>query len=160
MVSISLRQAILLSLGAALLLSALPVPIWAEPYVPMWVLLVFCYWSLAAPDQVGPFSALCLGLFLDVQQGAVLGENALALVVVSSLIRYTYLSIRMFPMIRQSMAILSLLVVYLLVCLLVQVMIGVPPSSWLYFAPIPLSILLWPWVFLLLRDIRRRYAPV
>lgn len=158
-VKASPRRAILLSLGVALLLSALPVPARFEPYVPLWVLLVFCYWSMAAPDRVGPLSALCLGLLLDVQQGTVLGENALALVVVSGLISYTYLSLRMFPMIRQSMAILFLLMLYLLVRLVVRVLIGAPPTSWLYFASLPLSLLLWPWVFLLLRDIRRRFAP-
>ena len=153
------RRAILLSLAVALLLSALPMPAWAEPYLPMWVVLVFCYWLIAMPERVGPVAALCLGLLLDVQQGNVLGEHALALVTVSFLVSCTYPRLRMYPVVRQSMAVLFILTLYLLVRLAVRVMIGAPPASLLYFAPLPLSVLLWPWVFLLLRDVRHRLAP-
>lgn len=153
------QRVIFLSLVVAFLLTALPVPVWAEPYMPMWVLLVYCYWSMAMPERIGPVIALCLGLLLDVQQGTVLGENALALVLVSCMISYTYPRLRMYPMMRQSMAVLFILALYLLVRLVVRVMIGTPPDGSLYFASLPLSVLLWPWVFLLLRDVRRRLLP-
>lgn len=160
MIKSSPQRVIFLSLVVAFLLTMLPVPWWAEPYMPTWVLLVYCYWSMATPERIGPVTGLCLGLLLDVQQGTILGENALALVLVSCMIGYTYPRLRMYPMMRQSMAVLFILALYLLTRLVVRVMIGTPPDGALYFASLPLSVLLWPWVFLLLRDVRRRLLPV
>ena len=152
------RRTILLSLAIALLLSALPVPGWAESWVPMWAVLVYIYWCMARPELVGLATAFVLGLLLDVQQASVLGENALALVIVAGVVGSTYPRLRMYPLIRQAVAVSLLLSLYLLIRLGIRVMLGIPPTGWLYWAPMPMSVLLWPWIFLLLRDVRRRYA--
>jgi rod shape-determining protein MreD len=44
-----------------------------------------------------------------------------------------------------------------LLVLWVKGVIGQPPGSWLYWLPSITSMLLWPWVFLILRDLRRHF---
>jgi rod shape-determining protein MreD len=41
--------------------------------------------------------------------------------------------------------------------LLIYDMTGTIEFSWQYWTPVLLGALLWPWVFIILRDIRRKY---
>jgi len=47
--------------------------------------------------------------------------------------------------------------IYLLISLWVRGITGVPPQSWTFWMPAFTSMLLWPWLFIILRDIRRKY---
>ena len=70
----------------AFILGSISLPIILELVSPFWLLLFFIYWLIYS-DSNGIFSAaLILGLLLDVLQGAILGQNALALIVSSAFI--------------------------------------------------------------------------
>ena len=59
-----------------------------------------------------------------------------------------------------SVAIMFVLVLVALdqmLVLWIKGIIGRPPGTWLYWLPSFTSMLLWPWVFLILRDIRRQF---
>ena len=67
----------------AFILGSISLPIILELISPFWLLLFFIYWLIYS-DSNGIFSAaLILGILLDVLQGAILGQNALALIVSS-----------------------------------------------------------------------------
>ncbi len=66
------------SLIAALLLNLLPwsgAAIWAKPD---FVALVVLYWCIEQPRRVGFVAAWLLGLFMDVADGTLFGQHALA----------------------------------------------------------------------------------
>ena len=148
---------ILLTFCIALMLMVLPLPEWARPYRPQWVTLTLIYWTLAAPQRVGVGVGFLLGIALDVLSGTLLGQHALGLSLVAYATVKLHQRIRVFPLWQQSLVVLLLLVSDHLVTLWVMGATQDQPPGLSYWAIPPLSALLWPWVFILLRDLRRRF---
>ena len=145
------------SLLIAFLLTALPLPNWANHWRPAWVALVLIYWCMALPGRIGIGIAWCSGLMLDVQQGALLGQNALGLALIAYFIIQTHKRFRIFPLVQQSCLIGFIIIFYLLISSWVRGIMGIPPQTWTYWMPAFTSMILWPWVFVILRDTRRKY---
>lgn len=148
--------AIVFSFVAALGLTIMPLPDWAELARPEWVTLVLIYWVMALPDRVGVGIAWSMGLLLDVAKGALLGQHALALTLIAYLTVRLHQRLRIYPLWQQSMVVLMLVALQQLLVLWLKGIIGEPPESWAYWLPSFSSMLLWSWVFLVLRDVRRR----
>ena len=51
------------------------IPLGRLPFVPDWVALVLCFWSVREFRRVGMGWAFVLGLLMDVADGAVLGQR-------------------------------------------------------------------------------------
>lgn len=147
---------ILASLLIALVLQTLPLPEWITAWRPAWVAMVLIYWNMALPHRVSIGTAWIVGLLLDVLQGTLLGQHAFGLAVIAFVTSKLYLQIRQYPLYQQSIYVGVMIMIY--VCLVVWVngIAGRPPASWIFLAPVLSSMLLWPWVFVVLRDIRRR----
>ena len=143
------------SLLVALVLSILPWPVWTEQFRPDWVALVLIYWCIALPTRVGVGTAWSVGLMLDVLYGSMLGENALAKSLVAFLAVRFHLQLRMFPRWQQAVVVLLLVASNNLLVLWIKHLAGQAPSTWSYLTPSIVSMLLWPWLFVILRDIRR-----
>lgn len=141
-----------LSLCAALILMLLPMPFWFAALRPAWVLLVLIFWSLVLPGRVSITLAWMLGLAMDVLNGTLLGEHALALTAVIYLSARLNTQLRMFSLFQQGMAVFCLAMLYLFILFCIQGFLGVLPEGWLYWLPALTSMLLWPWVFVTLRD--------
>ncbi len=148
---------IFISLFIAFLLTALPLPPWADYWRPAWVAMVLIYWCMAVPNRVGIGIAWCLGLLLDVQQGTLLGQNALGLALIAYFMIQIHKRFRLFPLAQQSCLIGFMIIFYLLIASWVNGIMGIPPKSWVYWMPAFTSMFLWPWMFVILRDIRRKY---
>ena len=148
---------IVLSFVVAFMLTAMPLPEWAANWRPAWVAIVLIYWCMALPDRVGIGIAGLLGLFLDVQQGTLLGQHALGLSVVAYITLISHQRLRVFPLMQQAMIICIYLLLFQVLVLWIRGMIGVPPEHWTYWMPAFTSMLLWPWLFIILRDLRRKY---
>lgn len=141
----------------AIMLTALPLPEWAVNWRPMWVAVVLIYWCMAVPDRVGIFIAWFLGLLLDVQQGTVLGQNALGMILIAFLTINSYQRMRAYPLSQQAVLVCFYLLFYELIMLLVSGYLGTGTRDWTYWMPAVTSMLLWPWLFIVLRDVRRKY---
>ncbi|MAP10549.1 MAG: rod shape-determining protein MreD [Gammaproteobacteria bacterium] len=146
------------SFVVALMLTALKLPEWALIWRPAWVALVLIYWCMAVPHRIGVAIAFLLGVFLDVMSGALLGQHALALTVVAFATHKLHRRVRVMPLWQQGVSIFVLMVVYQGMILWINGALGVPFSgAALWTLPLT-SMLLWPWVFVLLRDVRRKYS--
>lgn len=141
-------------LTAAVLVSA-PVPAWATAWQPPWLTLTVAYWCLAQPDRVGVTAAFALGLLQDALTGAPLGQHALAIAVVATAILAEHQRLRVLPLWQQALLLAPLLAVHQLVLALVTGS-GGRPVSVAMLAPAASGALIWPWLFLTLRDLRRR----
>jgi rod shape-determining protein MreD len=148
---------ILLTFLAAYVLAVLPLPQWLQWGRPQWVTLVLIYWALALPHRVGMFTALGLGIGLDVLEGAVMGQNAFALAVVALLCLTLYQRLRVFSLWQQAGVVFVLVGIDQLICQWVQNLEGVGARSSLFLLPALASGLLWPFVLQLLRGLRRYY---
>jgi rod shape-determining protein MreD len=101
-----------MTLIGALILAALPLPDSIAPFRPDWAVIIMLYWSLVAPRRYGLLTALWLGLALDTLSGALLGQHALALLIVVYLSQRFYLRIRVFPVSQLAVTVVLLLTMY------------------------------------------------
>ncbi len=148
---------ITMSFVVAIMLTIFPLPDWANPWRPAWVVTVLIYWCMAVPNKVGITTAWFLGLILDIQQGALLGQNALGLTLIAFFTIQSYQRLRMSPLTQQAVIVCFYILFYKLIMLLVMGYIGVGRQDWTYWMPAIVSMLLWPWIFIILRDLRRQY---
>jgi rod shape-determining protein MreD len=151
-------MAIYLSLLIAIILGVLPLPSWATYFRPEWVALTLIYWVMALPKTVNLGTAWIMGMLLDVLTGSLLGQHALALLLICYIAIKLHQQIRVFPLLQQSSIIAALVALYLGILLWMDGLRGRAPDSWLYWAPVLTSFILWPWIFVFLREIRRAYV--
>jgi rod shape-determining protein MreD len=140
----------------ALILSLVPVPNWAEMFRPDWVGLVLIYWCIATPNRVGMGTGWLVGIIQDVLYGALLGQHALARTVIAYLAVKLHLRVRAYPAWQQGLVALALLYIGQLIVLWVRAMVGKSVTGWAFWTPGIISLFIWPWVFVILRDVRRR----
>ena len=148
---------IVASFFCALVLAVLPMPAWLTWGRPEWVALVLVYWVIALPHRVGLVTALGLGLLLDIVEGAVLGQNAFALVVLALLSLLLYQRLRVFSVIQQSAVVFVLVGINQMICQWVQNLEGAGAITLLFLLPAFSSALIWPFVLHLLRELRRSF---
>lgn len=151
---------ILFTFFMALMLSLLPMPDWLIWLKPAWVLLILIYWAIMAPGYVGVGTAWILGLMLDLLNGSLLGEHALALTLVVYLVSRMNIFLRMYPLLQQGMSVFIFVLIYQFILYCIQGFIGELPYSHLYWLSSVTSTLLWPWLFVLMRDYCRRFNVV
>jgi rod shape-determining protein MreD len=150
------RWVLIATFAAAVVLAVMPGPPWAEPFRPDWVGLVLIYWCIAVPERVGVGTGWLLGLILDVLYGALLGSNALAKTLIAFVAVKLHLNLRMFPRWQQAVAVMFLLALNQLMVLWIRGQAGRAPETLYYWTPSIVGALMWPWLFVILRDIRRR----
>jgi rod shape-determining protein MreD len=142
------------TLVAALVLTILPLPVWADELRPQWVTLVLIYWCLALPRRIGVFTGFLVGIAHDVVSGALLGEHALALSVVAYLAGELHRRIRAYPLWQQAVAVWLLLLVERLLSLWVLGATGQPTPTLTFWLPTLVGVLLWPLLSLALDRLR------
>jgi rod shape-determining protein MreD len=148
----------LLSVAATLALAVVPLPDGAAPFRPDWVAVVLLYWSLMAPRQFSLLAAFWMGIALDTLTGALLGQNALALLVIVYLAEKFHLRLRVFPLSQLAFTVLILLCLYEFILFWIDGMAGrtVPLiERWL---PPLTGTLVWVVMYMFL-DRREREAP-
>ncbi len=141
----------------ALVLTVIPLPDWMRDFRPQWVALTLIYWCMALPQRVGVGTAWTLGIFEDVLTGTLLGQHALGLSVTAFLALRLHQRIRVFPLWQQSLSVFVLLLVEHLLSLWVIGATGQPTPSLWYWMPTVVGMFLWPWLYIVLRDVRRRF---
>lgn len=144
---------IILTVLFAMVLQLLPLPTALELARPEFVLIVLIYWSMALPDRVGVATAWITGLFVDVLLGTSLGINALSYSVVVYLIARFYLQLRQYPHWQQALIIFALV----LVNKFINLMMNSNVDAMYIVLPAIISAILWPFMYLLLRLIRRTF---
>ncbi len=143
------------SLLLAIILSIMPLPAWALTFRPEWVALICIYWIVTLPDKFGLISIWLLGIILDALHATLIGEHALALVVMSYVIYKFHRQFRMLALMQQIIVVFILMLVYQSVIFIAQGFIDqLPLFKWFWFSSIT-SAIIWPWVYTLLRRVGR-----
>ncbi len=142
---------------AALILSIWPLPHWAEMFRPVWVVMVTIYWCLWLPQRVGVITAFVAGLLMDALTGTLLGEHALALVLVAWTTLWLHLQVRVFPWWQQCFVVLCIMLMYSFVLFWVDGMLGYTLGALLRWMPVLFTAFFWPWVSQILANLQQRY---
>ena len=145
------------SFVVALLVTGLPMPESVALWRPAWVALVLIYWCVAVPGQVGVGVGWTAGLLLDVMSGTLLGQHALGLSIVAFIANRIHRRVRVLPLWRQAVTLFGLVIFYQALILWSNGIRGIPVAAPAYWTSPFVSMLLWPWVFVVLRAVRRRY---
>ena len=154
--SYSQRLPVVATIVLALMLSIIPLPDWLEAFRPDWVVLVLVYWAMVLPRTWSVGSAWLVGLVLDVAQGTLLGQHALALCVVVFVTVRMHLLMRVFPAGQLMASVFSLLALYQFILFWVNGVAGLPIEASHYWAPVVSGTLVWPAVRSILNGVRMR----
>ena len=140
----------------ALVLAIVPLPGWAGPYRPDWAALTLIYWSMVLPRSYGVGTAWLVGVVLDVAQGTLLGQHALALSLIAYMTVKFHLQLRVFPWSQMTAVVLALLALYQFILFWINGVAGIYAPAVTYWGPVVTGTLLWPLVSLVFSGIRYR----
>ena len=144
------------TLTLSLVLTITPLPTMLTPFKPYWPALALLYWALESNDCVSLGLAASVGLAADLLAGVLLGEQALRLLVMVFIALRFRSRLHFFPMWRQSLAVLALLLNDRILQLTVRTLAGEAVPPLVYWAAPLVGALRWPCVFLLLDTLRAR----
>ena len=149
---------IALSLAAALAFNLLPLG--RHPGLPDLLALTLAFWAVHQPRRVGVGTSFVFGLLMDVHQGALLGQHALAYTLLSYLALAMSRRLNWFTLSQQALQVLPLFVAAHAVSLVVRLAAGDLFPGWVLLAAPPAEAALWPLVsFILLAPQRRAPDP-
>lgn len=148
---------IIISVIIAMLMTILPLPEWAAWFWPQWVTLIVIYWALVMPERLGVITAWLIGLLLDAVHGTLLGEHALALVIVTYFVVKFHHRIQLYNFFQRTFIVFGLVLLYQAILFLCQILTGHMPMTWLYWISSVTSAIFWPWIYNLFQSIRRRF---
>ena len=132
------------------------VPLGRNPAMPDFMAVVLVFWNVHQPRKVGIGLAFMFGLMMDVHDGAILGQHALAYTLLSFFAITIHRRLRWFTVPSQAVQILPLFVAAHAVSFIVRIFAGGMLPGWeLLLAPV-FEALLWPVVTLLLLAPQRR----
>ncbi len=130
-----------LTLLLAFFLNLLPTSFW--PWFPDWVALVIVFWSIRSPLVVGTGTAFVLGILMDVVDGSLMGQHALAYVLMSYASRVMAHRILWLPLKQQLMNILPIIFIGACLQVLVRWFAGDALPSFSYLLQSLVTALLW-----------------
>ena len=113
-------------------------------WVPDLLAVVLVFWTVHQPQRVGIGAAFVFGLLMDVHQGALLGQNALAYTVLSFFAISMHRRLLWFPVLSQALQVLPLFAAAHLVEISLRMLVGGAFPGWsLLLSPL-LEAALWP----------------
>ncbi len=135
----------------------MPLPSVVDAWRPDWLLMIVLYWSIALPHRYNILTAWVLGRVLDILLGATLGVRSLAMSLVIYVAILHCQRLRNFPKWQQSLVIMLLICMYHLVIYWVEFVMQEAVFDTDLFLPAISGLVIWPWIFWILRRVRRHY---
>ena len=132
------------------------VPLGRHPALPDLMAVVLVFWNVHQPRRVGVGLAFLFGLLMDVHEGALLGQHALAYTLLSFVAITIHRRLTWFGLAEQALQILPVFAAAHVVALLVRLAVGGMFPGWsLLLSPI-FEAALWPLMTVLLLAPQRR----
>jgi rod shape-determining protein MreD len=135
---------IVATLIAALLLNFLPAPGFWNWIKPDFVALVVLYWCIKQPRKIGFTAAFLLGLMMDVADGSLFGQHALAYSILAYAGIVLHRRVQMFSLAPQVFHVILLLLLNDLIVLAIRMLAGNDFPGFAYFAGSFVAGALWP----------------
>jgi rod shape-determining protein MreD len=114
---------------------------WLRPDL---VTMILIYWVANAPNQIGVIFAFMVGILFDLLTGMLVGSMGLTLAIVAFFTMNLRLRLRIYRFWQKLIIIMLLVACSQLIRLWIQMLIGHPPASFMYWLSSISSALLWP----------------
>jgi len=150
------RWPVWLILIAATGLVSIPLPDVLTPFRPPWATMTVIYWVMMRPRAFGLGTAWIFGLILDVLQGELLGQHAMALTIVAYLTLRFHLQIRIFPLWQLTMTVCALMAIEAFILFWIDGVAGNPPVGFARWTQVLAGAILWPPVMAIMDRARER----
>ncbi len=135
---------VLITILLGFMLMIVPLPATVEPFRPDWLALIMVFWAMSAPRRYSVGIAWLLGMVLDVAQGTLLGQHALALCVIVYITVKFHLLMRVFPLLQLTATVFALLALYQFLLFWINGVAGVSASAIEYWGPVVSGTIIWP----------------
>lgn len=152
----SRRLPVIITLLVGLMLTVMPLPALVAPFRPDWLALLVIFWAMQLPRTWSVGSAWIIGIILDVANGTVLGQHALALCVIAYITVRFHLLMRVFPLSQLTATVFALLALYQFLLFWVNGVAGINAPSITYWGPVISGALIWPFFYMFLSGLRYR----
>lgn len=133
-----------IALSLALAFAVNLVPLGRHAALPDLLALTLVFWNVHQPRRVGVGVAFVFGLAMDVHEGALLGQHALAYTLLSFFAITIHRRLLWFGLLEQALHVLPLFVLAAAVSLAVRLAVGGMWPGWGVVAAPLLQALLWP----------------
>lgn len=144
---------IIITLIIAMVLMMVPLPDMVRYFRPELVVMTLIYWTMALPHRVSIGVGWLVGLLLDVMMGGVFGAMAFSYAFAVYLIARFHLQLRQYPLWQQALTIFSVV----LIVHLIDIVTTQAELNWMLWLHVLTSTLMWPFMYALLRKIRRTF---
>jgi rod shape-determining protein MreD len=152
----SLRMPVIMSFIVGLMLTIMPLPAVLQAFRPDWLAMLVIFWAMQLPRTWSVGSAWFVGIVLDVSQGTLLGQHALALCCVAFITVRFHLLMRVFPVPQLTATVLPILAIYQFLLFWINGVAGIDAPSIVYWGPVISGTILWPVVMVFLSSMRYR----
>jgi len=151
----NLFWAILVSSIVALTLTILPLPQWLFYFWPDWMALIVVYWALTTPDRIGPWVGFAIGTVLEVVFVRNFGVLGFGMAMLAFTVNRGHLQLQVLSIGPQMLVIGLLIGVFKLVTGWLYGLTSDFRISTDYWYSIVGCVVAWPFVFILLQELRR-----
>ena len=152
----SRRLPVILTFIVGLTLTIMPLPGGIDAFRPDWLAMLVIFWAMQLPRTWSVGTAWIIGIVLDVSQGTLLGQHALALCCVAFITVRFHLLMRVFPITQLTATVFPILATYQFLLFWVNGVAGVSAPLMAYWGPVISGTLLWPIVMAFLSGMRYR----
>lgn len=136
-------------------LEIMPWPPAVQGLRPAWIALLLIYWALALPDKISVGTAFVAGIVWDLLLGSILGIHALVLSLSIFFVAKYHLILRNLSLWLQSLLVMAYIMLIRLLIFFIELVLHGANFNGQELIGALISGILWPWIFLLMRQIRR-----
>lgn len=151
----NLFWAVVISSILALILMVIQLPQWLFYFWPDWIALVVVYWALYAPDRFGPFVGFVIGLLLEVLFVRKFGVEGLGLATLAFIVNSSHQQLRVLSLWQQTILVGVFVGIFKLITGWLYGMVADFTITREYWYSILGCMLVWPFVFILMQELRR-----
>lgn len=130
------RMPVFISFIFALMLTIMPLPDAVAAFRPDWLAMLVIFWAMQLPRTWSVGTAWIVGIVLDVSQGTLLGQHALALCCVAFITVRFHLLMRVFPVPQLTASVFPILAIYQFLLFWINGVAGVDAPSVAYWGPV------------------------